>query len=333
MPQGSADVHRLSIVIPCRKFNQHVEDTLVSVLENRPPHCDVIVPTAGKYDDPYRLADEVTFVEADSQATPTQLINCGFSEARASIVHLLHPGMRAVEGWTDGIHAHFSQPDVAAVSPVVVNHVADSRSLWLGIGYWSCGVRRVLGRGTHLAERRLARIHVLGPSFAAGFYRHDAVSAVGYFDQRMEPACADIDLALALRALGLRTVIDAGCRVLARELDVRPRATFQTARHLERIYRRYMPASWSQRLLHLAVATAELVQNLPHPRAVAPLCGRLIARLESGVRERQARRLEEAATRLAQSSASSRRVSVRGDFSNRRGKSHRSSADGRRRAA
>ena len=46
-----------------------LESTLVSVLENRPRDCEVIVVSNRKYDDPYSLAGEVTFIEADRRSS------------------------------------------------------------------------------------------------------------------------------------------------------------------------------------------------------------------------------------------------------------------------
>ena len=55
---------RLSIVIPVLGNVEGLEDTLVSVLENRPVDCQIVVVLNRPYDDPYDLKDEVCFVEA-----------------------------------------------------------------------------------------------------------------------------------------------------------------------------------------------------------------------------------------------------------------------------
>ena len=46
---------RLSIVIPSVHGAQALEETLLSVLENRPEQCEVIVALACEYDDPWNL--------------------------------------------------------------------------------------------------------------------------------------------------------------------------------------------------------------------------------------------------------------------------------------
>jgi len=57
-------VPRLSIVIPVLGDPRKLDDTLVSVLENRPAHCEILVVHNEPYDDPYQLSNEVCFIEA-----------------------------------------------------------------------------------------------------------------------------------------------------------------------------------------------------------------------------------------------------------------------------
>ena len=52
---------RLAIVITDGGSIESLESTLVSVLENRPPDCEVLVALAGPYADPYELSGEVRF--------------------------------------------------------------------------------------------------------------------------------------------------------------------------------------------------------------------------------------------------------------------------------
>ncbi len=61
-------VPRLSIVVPISRDLAAFESTLISVLENRPRDCEVLVTHDGSYDDPFNLCDEVRFVIADSAA-------------------------------------------------------------------------------------------------------------------------------------------------------------------------------------------------------------------------------------------------------------------------
>ena len=66
---------RLSIVIPAVTSAAELEETLLSVLENRPEQCEVIVALACEYDDPWNLRDEVTFVRAPAGASTIGCVN------------------------------------------------------------------------------------------------------------------------------------------------------------------------------------------------------------------------------------------------------------------
>jgi hypothetical protein len=82
-------VARLSIIIPVLGNLKRLEDTLVSVLENRPANCQVVVVLNQPYDDPYDLKAEVTFVQAVAGAGLVESVNRGLEAAEAPIVHLL----------------------------------------------------------------------------------------------------------------------------------------------------------------------------------------------------------------------------------------------------
>src|SRR3954469_4194264 len=62
-------VPRLSIVIPCLGGAADFDATLVSVLQNRPGDCEVLVAHSEPYDDPYRLHGEVHFIHVEEHST------------------------------------------------------------------------------------------------------------------------------------------------------------------------------------------------------------------------------------------------------------------------
>ena len=57
---------RLSIVIPVLGDPQQLDDTLLSVLENRPARCEIVVVHNRPYHDPYHLCEEVRFIQAEA---------------------------------------------------------------------------------------------------------------------------------------------------------------------------------------------------------------------------------------------------------------------------
>ena len=312
-------MHRLSIVIPCPVFNQSAEDTLVSVLQNRPADCEVIVVTAGKYDDPYELDGEVNFVEESKNASLTQLANRGFDSASAEVVHLLQPGMQAVEDWTEPVLGHFDDPQVGAVSPAIVANATSTRAQSLGVAYRSCGIRRVIGKGAKLTDPRIAHSSVLGPSFDAGFYRRVLLTALGGFDERMGATYADVELALVLRQLGYHTIVEPASILVRGNVDLRT-SSFQKARQAERLYRRYSTHGPGSVVLHTLVAAADLLCKFPRPQMLTHACGRLAAWFESGIQEQCQERVHRAQAHLARATVSQAPTSIRGDFSKGRGK-------------
>jgi GT2 family glycosyltransferase len=326
-------VHRLSIVIPCPVFNQSAEDTLVSVLQNRPANCEVIVVTAGKYDDPYDLDGEVKFVEEEGNSGLTKLVNCGFEAASAEVVHLLLPGVQALDQWTDAALYHFEDPQVAAVSPALVANANEVRAISLGVGYWACGVRCVMGKGTKLTDPRIAKTAILGPCFEAGFYRRSVFSALGGFDERMSVHGADVELGLAMRQLGCQTVAEPASTMVRGKVNVCA-SSFQRARQAERLFRRYSTRGAGLAVLHAVIAVWDVLKSIPRPQMITKACGRISAWFEAGIQERQQERVHQAQAYLARVAVSQTPASIRGDFSKGRGK--QSSAprnQSRRRAA
>jgi hypothetical protein len=85
-------VPRLSIVIPCLGGAAEFDGTLVSVLQNRPADCEVLVVHTAAYDDPYQLGEEVQFLRASSRSL-VELINSACQHATGEIVHLVGCGL------------------------------------------------------------------------------------------------------------------------------------------------------------------------------------------------------------------------------------------------
>ena len=97
---------RLSIVIPAADVAT-LEDTLVSVLENRPADSEIIAALAVPYGDPWNIADEVRFVRAPAGTGIAACANLGVALSRGDVVHVLAAGWRATEGWADRALARF----------------------------------------------------------------------------------------------------------------------------------------------------------------------------------------------------------------------------------
>ena len=99
---------RLSIVIPATEVSG-LEETLVSVLENRPADCDIIVAHTMRYDDPWNIREEVSFVEPPRGSGLIGCIHAGAAAATGDVIHVLAAGWKATDGWTEPALEHFAR--------------------------------------------------------------------------------------------------------------------------------------------------------------------------------------------------------------------------------
>lgn len=267
---------RLSIIIPMLGNAKLMESGLVSVLENRPAGCEVLLVLNGDYDDPYELEDEVRFVAARHGATWAESCRQGIEETTAEFVHLLMPGVEVTTDWADHALRHFAAADVGAVAPLVLDAKKPRRIISAGVAQ----TRRRLIAGTRSADQgtvKLPKTIALGPSCLAGFYRRAYLVALGSLEPKLGDDWADLDLALRSQAAGLRTVVATDSLVTAPRPQ-RVSSAFRRGLCQERLLARHAPSLGKALLSRLLALPLGLVSRilLPH-RAVAHLAGQLCA--------------------------------------------------------
>ena len=125
---------RLAIVISAVGKIESLEGTFLSVLENRPSDCEVIVALNQPYSDPYDLKDEVRFVEAAGRPSAIGALNQALAASRAPFVHLLARGCEVTDGWADRALSRFGDRQVASVAPVVCDAQDRERIFAAGVG-------------------------------------------------------------------------------------------------------------------------------------------------------------------------------------------------------
>jgi hypothetical protein len=319
-------VPRLSIVIPCLGGAADFDGTLVSVLQNRPRDCEVIVAHTQAYDDPYALSNEVTFLHVRG-STIVELLNAAIDEAAGVVVHVVGCGLTVEEGWTEPAIAHFDDHEIAAVTPVILH--AESGAVVAAGVRWSAGGCRHVVANPRVMERGTFRLRakILGPTLWAGFYRRELLAALGGFDVSLGDGVADVAAAFDLRALGGIHVLEPDSQILQQgELPTLAGRPFSDGRAAERLF--WRDRSQSSSLVAAALHPFAIVRNLTGQRSAARLmmnlAGRLAACIEFGGAQRQEARLieasellrEQAAERQAQSS--SRRFSANQESSARR---------------
>lgn len=201
---------RLSIVIPHAGNVSELEATLLSVLENRPSESEIIVVHDGHYNDPYRLGDEVVFVEVDCVSGVTQLLNAGVLAACSPVVHTLVEGVSVVPQWTDqAMEQLLSDCELAAVALGVAG---DKRTCTYGID------PRVLNSPNRLRQGNIElqkpSTACAGPELRCGFFRRKVLLALGGFNASLDARSASLDFAFAIRALNLVARCESEVRVV-----------------------------------------------------------------------------------------------------------------------
>jgi hypothetical protein len=249
------------------------EDTLASVLANRPPHSEVLVVHPGPYSDPYELGDEVRFLEADADATRLQLVNLGAEEAEGDILHILCGGYEATENWTEDALRQFADAKVVSVAPLVTD-VNEQTVVSAGLQSTSSGRRKLL-RAASPRSTELARVAPLGPTLESGFYRIECWDAASGVDETMGPA-ADADLGLCLSELG-------ECRLAAASVvharSESPAALgYQAGRCAIRLQRRYAHKRTASGAAFRSQAAFSTLTGCLRPSTWAQLLGYLAAR-------------------------------------------------------
>jgi hypothetical protein len=301
----NARPHRLSVVIPATD-SVALEETLVSVLENRPESCDVVVALGTAYDDPWNIRDEVCFVDAPRGSGLVGCVNAGIAASTGDVIHVLAGGWRATAGWTDRALEHFDVAGVGAVVPLVVTDADGMRPV-------SAGIRRT--RGGRSVAVTLPRGDIVkaaapsAPALEAGFWRAD-ILAGGGFSTACGDSCAAADMAATLAAAGLDVAVEPECRVVMGPAVPGP-GSFAAGLAAERLFWRSLAC---ERTLPALLAHAGEVAR--HAVAAAPLgtlpmlAGRLTALVQFGSCMGRARQLSglkrDAARREAEGDAAAR---------------------------
>ncbi len=287
---------RLAIVISAAGSVDALEATLVSVLENRPAGCEVLVALARPYPDPYDLKDEVRFLTPPRRTSAVAALNHALASVQSPLVHVLAAGCVVGEGWTDAALRHFSDKHVAAVVPWVWNAAEPTKLLAAGIGYHRSGRRHLVGHGA-AGDGYQSPATVIGPAAFAAFYRQTVLEFLGGFSTKLTLRQADADLALAVRHAGFRIAVERGSSVTAPADVDAPLGSLSDALAEERLFWRNLEkASLGALVSHAAVAAWDCARELPRPSALARLAGRAWANLEFGSHARRRLRLAELKT-------------------------------------
>ncbi len=277
---------RLSIVVPAPSDTAALEETLVSVLENRPDACEIVVALGCEYGDPWNIREEVRFVQAPIGSSMVACANVGIASSQGEVIHILAAGWRATEGWAEGPLGRFDHDETAAVVPLTMAAEDHDRVVAAGIRYGRGGRRMPVliskRQATASAVATAARPH--GPALEAGFWRADFLRQAGPgFSTFCGDSCADADMAVAAVRGRRRVELDCSSRVVSGQSQPQRKASFLAGLHAERLFWR----SIAGQSLPLAIVM-HLVEVVRHSLARAPfgtlpmLTGRFVALLQFG---------------------------------------------------
>ena len=271
---------RLSIVVPFLGNTKLLEDTLVSVLENRPEACQILVVLNEGYDDPYDLHGEVSFVASRPDAGLVGGIYRGLAACEAPIVHVLACGMEVSPGWTEAALSHFDDPQVGAVAPLVLQAAWPDRVVSAGVAYHRNGRVQYLSAGRS-ASRPIRCRRPLGPDARSAFYRRTALLALDGWNGRAAFGLTGIDLALAIQQQGLQCELEPACHTFAKPALIGERGAFRTGMEEARVFWR-----WASRqgrtgsvASHAALLLREGLGGLLWPPIALRMTGRLVGGL------------------------------------------------------
>lgn len=300
---------RLSIIIPCLETDARLDDSLASVLQNRPDDCEVLVVHRGPYDDPYELAGEVDFIEAPPREGAVELLNRGLGHATAPFVHLLACGFEATDGWTERPLRRFEETRVSAVCPLVIDSRRSTERVCTGVCRGLFGRRRRIVTRAAPDVTAAQRERPLGPTLAAAFYRAESLRWVGGFSPAVGEDLADLDVALSLARVGLRCVVETSSQVIGRPAE--PLATpYSLGQATERMYWRHAAAHapLGPTLFHPLELLLDFLVQLPRGGACRRLLGRLSALREAPQNARHSQNLEPSRLPAASTRPATRRI-------------------------
>ncbi len=270
----------LSIIVPFRGVAESFEDTLISVLQNRPYDCDVVVVHAGPYGDPYSLHEEVTFVPAPASSSLVEQVSLGFHAATSDVVHVIRCGLEVEEGWTESAMQRFEDDSVAAVAPIVARQ-STGQVVSAGVRSSITGARRVVLANAQ-SPSNVPRVPCDGPDLMAGFWRRSAWERAGGFDLAFGDGYADLDLALTLMKLGYAAVVEPQCRLVQTSDFPRVESSWIEGRYAERLFWKHAAnRGWrGSVLIHAFCLAWEFLGAIPRPRRMAGFLGRTRALTE-----------------------------------------------------
>ncbi|MHB1422768.1 MAG: glycosyltransferase family 2 protein [Gemmataceae bacterium] len=260
----------LTIVIPSHNRADLLRLCLTSVRRHAAANTEIIVvDDASAHGAVSRIAAAfvgVRLLRLRRRGGFCAAVNAGIRAAQNPIVELLNDDTEVSPGWAQAALAHFADPRIAAVAPLVLRGAPGAGPLSIdsaGDRYFLGGIAGKRGHGQSLSARYLQGGDVFGVSASSAFYRLDALRDVGGFPHEFGSYFEDVDVSFRLHWAGHRLVYEPASRVWHRVSASHGRPTRrlleQQSRNEERVFWRNLPNRDLLRALpwHAAILAAK----------------------------------------------------------------------------
>jgi hypothetical protein len=283
-------VLRLSIVVPHHDDDTFLENTLVSLLENRDASQEIVVVHNGSYFDPYQLGkDEVVMVEAPKHYSISQQLNLGFSAATAPFIQVLFPGTQVSAGWANDALDLLDSEDIACVGTPC--SIPNSKRVIYGLDSSALPRRKV-------SEQPVDVVPILNGSI----FRKRILQLIGWLYEEMPREGAELEIQLLLQAMELYSLCLADPTLVAvASVAYGQERGYETGRQSGLIASAYGNVEGSGVSIEsLAKQLGHLASGLMNPKTVAERLGWVMGSRDHSHDEAIRNRLVSAAARLDQ---------------------------------
>jgi GT2 family glycosyltransferase len=280
----------LTIVIPSHRRADLLRLCLVSVRRHAPADTEIIVvDDASANHAVSKTAAEfagVRVLRSGRRCGFCAAVNAGVRAAQHSIIELLNDDTEVSSGWAEPALAHFDDPCIAAVAPLVLwgsPNVQPPSIDSAGDRYFLGGIAGKHGHGQPLSSRYLRGGEVFGVSASSAFYRRQALLDVGAFPEEFGAYFEDVDVSFRLHWGGHRLVYEPASRVWHRVSashgKTARRLLEQQSRNEERVFWRNLPNSDLLRAVpwHAAVLAAKAYRRWQDGELLSFVLGRFRA--------------------------------------------------------
>ena len=238
---------RLSLIVPFQSDSQALENTLVSVLEHRSPHDELLIVHRGEYQDPYGLqGNEATLVETPASTSLAEQLNIAVQAAKGDVLQVVLPGTVLEPDWCVDALAAFDELDVDMIALGVL--ASGSSALRYGFESDLIPQRRVTSEAAKIA----------GPLLGGTMIRRSAIQCLGGWNTKIPGDLIDFELCLMARSLGMQVGVVEGSSVTCDESRAMVLSHYELGRSIGQLACAFSEISDS------AIVIEPLVRRLGH---------------------------------------------------------------------